>query len=127
MCKTIEEKWAIFKKDVLGKDDRKTVVNLQYFVPIEKLSNGRVVKRLEAKSMAANLVFILDFISKRLTGRLLKIPVKFEPQSLHWSHEQITVHSGILKYNGVKSYHPYISDDRKHDQHFVKIAMKEML
>ena len=27
--------------------------------------------------------------------------MKHEPQSLHWSHKQITVHSGILKANGV--------------------------
>ena len=57
----------------------------------------------------------------------LSIPVQFEPQSLHWSHEQVTVHSGILKCNGVKSYHPYISDDKKHNQQFVHIALNEML
>ena len=27
----------------------------------------------------------------------LSIPVKFIPQSLHWSHAQVTTHSGILK------------------------------
>ena len=32
----------------------------------------------------------------------LTVPVKFEPQSLHWSHEQITVHSDILKVSGEK-------------------------
>lgn len=57
----------------------------------------------------------------------LKVPVKYEPQSLHWSHEQITVHSGLLKYQGVKSYHPYLSSDRKHDQHFVHCVLEEML
>ena len=47
------------------------------------------------------------------------IPVKYEPQSLHWSHEQVTIHSGIFKLStGHKSYHPYVSDDRKHNQHF---------
>lgn len=40
----------------------------------------------------------------------LTVPVKFEPQSLHWAKEQVTVHSGILKTNGQKSYHPYFSD-----------------
>ena len=60
------------------------------------------------------------------------IPVKFQtlviaPQSLHLSQSQITVHSGILKNHGEKSYHPYLSDDRKHDQSFVKIVIKEML
>ena len=57
----------------------------------------------------------------------LSIPVKSEPQSLHWSHEQVTIHSGIMKLQGEKSYHPYISNDKKHDQHFVHVALQEML
>lgn len=57
----------------------------------------------------------------------LKIPVKFEPQSMHWHHETVTVHSGITKIHGQKSYHPYISDDKKHDQKCVKYAVEEML
>ena len=27
----------------------------------------------------------------------LSLPMKYEPQSLHWAHDQVTVHSGILK------------------------------
>jgi len=57
----------------------------------------------------------------------LSVPVKCEPQSLHWGHEQVTVHSGILKINGAKFYHPYLSDDRKHDQVFVRKVIQEML
>ena len=52
-----------------------------------------------------------------------KIPVKSKNQSLHWSHKQITLHSGILKVNGAKSHHKYISDNLKHDQHFVYIVL----
>ena len=37
----------------------------------------------------------------------LNIPVKYEPQSLHWCHQQVSVHSGITKSNGEKLYHPY--------------------
>ena len=33
----------------------------------------------------------------------LTVPVKYEPQSLHWAHEQVTVHSGITKVNGEKT------------------------
>ena len=33
----------------------------------------------------------------------LSVPVKFEPQSMHWHYEQVTVHSGILKQRGEKS------------------------
>ena len=36
----------------------------------------------------------------------LSIPLKFEPQSLHWSHAQVTVHSGIVKTPTEKTYHP---------------------
>ena len=57
----------------------------------------------------------------------LTVPVKYEPQSLHWAHEQVTVHSGLIKVNIAKSYHPYFSDTKVHDHVFVKIAMDEML
>ena len=57
----------------------------------------------------------------------LQVPVKYEPQSLHWSHEQVTVHSGLMKFEGEKSYHPYLSDDKKHDQHVVEVALCEMI
>ena len=57
----------------------------------------------------------------------LSIPIKYEPQSSHWSHSQATVHSGILKNSATKSYHPYLSNDRKHDHVFVHLATEEML
>ena len=57
----------------------------------------------------------------------LQVPVKYEPQSLHWAREQLTVHSGILKCNGDKSYHAYLSNDKLHDQFFVDIVTREML
>ena len=56
----------------------------------------------------------------------LSIPVKFEPQLLNWSHQQVTVHSGIMKVGGIKSYHSYISNDKKHDQSVVKVVIEEM-
>ena len=57
----------------------------------------------------------------------LSVPVHQEIQSLHWSHGQVTVHSGIIKQNGEKSYHPYLSNNKKHDQHFVHLVLDEML
>ena len=57
----------------------------------------------------------------------LKVPVKYESQTMHWCHQQITIHSGITKSNGEKTYHAYFSDDTTHDQVFVDTAMKEML
>ena len=56
----------------------------------------------------------------------LKLPVRWEPQEMHWCYEMITVHSAILKLHGDKSYHPYVSDDKKHDQPFVRIVLEKM-
>ena len=69
-----------------------------------------------------NNVFLdLDFAEN------LTLPMKYQPQSLHWAQEVVTVHSSISKSKDGKIYHPYISNTRKHDQVFVKIAMQEML
>lgn len=57
----------------------------------------------------------------------LSIPIKFEPQSMHWSQAQVTVHSGILKVDGEKYYCPEVSDDLKHDQKFGKLAIDGIL
>ena len=57
----------------------------------------------------------------------LKVPVKNEPQSLHWHHEHITVHSGILKTHGEKTYFAHISDDKTHDNVFIRIAVDGIL
>ena len=45
----------------------------------------------------------------------LTVPVKFEPQSLYWCHQQVTIPSKILKCNGEKNYIAHFSDDHKHD------------
>ena len=53
----------------------------------------------------------------------LTIPVSKEPQSLHWVNHQLTVHSGIIKHNGTKTYVAYFSNDLTHDQTFVDTAL----
>ena len=57
----------------------------------------------------------------------LKVPVKKEPQGMHWSHIQVTVHSAVLKTSQGKQYHPYLSEDRKHDQQLTKVAIKKVI
>ena len=37
------------------------------------------------------------------------------------------MHSGILKLKREKSYHPYLSTNRKHDQHFLQLCILEIL
>ena len=55
------------------------------------------------------------------------LDVNKEPQSLHWSKRQLTVHSGIVFDKGVKYYHPYFSADLHHDQEFVLLSIETML
>ena len=57
----------------------------------------------------------------------LSLPLKQEPQSLHWTKQQVTVHSGILKCSGEKTYHPYSSDTLIHEQTFLRLVIEEML
>ena len=68
-----------------------------------------------------------DVLRLILTFNRLTVPVKFEPQSLHWCQQQVTVHSGILKCNGEKSYITHFSDDRKHDQLFIDYVVKNII
>ena len=59
-------------------------------------------KTIKPLTDALNAVYMdIDF-AKNLT-----VPVKYELQLLHWAQEQVTVHSGLIKVNGTKSYHPY--------------------
>lgn len=37
------------------------------------------------------------------------------------------MYSGILKNSGEKGYHPYLSNDHKHDQVFVHLAIEEII
>ena len=53
--------------------------------------------------------------------------MKEQPQSLYWSLQVVTVHSAISKSKSGKIYHPYLSDSKKHDQVFTKLAMEEIL
>ena len=49
----------------------------------------------------------------------LSLPVKHEPQFLHWHHDQVTVHTGIVKIHDENSKH-------KHYQRFVKLALGDV-
>ena len=57
----------------------------------------------------------------------MKIPVKWESQSLHWHHEQVTFHSGIVKVDGDKYYCIHILEDRNHDKVFVDEVVLQMI
>ena len=57
----------------------------------------------------------------------LTVPLKQSPQQMHWSKKQVTVHSGILKVNGTKQYHPYLTEDMCHDQQLVGVNLKRLV
>ena len=72
-------------------------------------------------SFANTLCIDIDFSEN------LKIPVKWEPQSPHWHHDQITFHSGIVKVNDYKYYYIHTSEDRNHDNVFVDEVLLQMI
>lgn len=72
------------------------------------------------KDMSPSLYTDIDF-SENLT-----LGMKFEPQSMHWVRSQITIHAAILFLENEKQYHAYSSDDRVHDQAFVKLAIQQI-
>ena len=56
----------------------------------------------------------------------LKIPLKKERQSVHWSVVEIIVHS-IFRKDGNKEYHCYVSDNLIQDRAFNNLVLDEML
>ena len=46
---------------------------------------------------------------------------------MHWSKRQVTVHSGIVKVNGIKEYHPYLTEDNQHDQALVWVNLERLV
>ena len=101
---------------------------------IEKMLTKIIHHRNLLRNFRTNIDTVLNVIEKVAEIGLdfsenVTIPVNKEPQSLHWAgcKEVKTVHSGLTKCNGNKTYHPYISDDLTHDQAFVKVVMMEIL
>ena len=116
LCAHITEKWGQLKEMASFTDA--LLPEITYHQNMLKLYRSSI-KMFYQLFPAVHLD--IDF-SENLT-----IEVKFEPLSLHWVKQQITVHSGIVNVNVEKSYHPYVSDSRVHDQAFVKLAMIAML
>lgn len=70
----------------------------------------------------------IDFIEIDIDfSENLTIPLHKEPQDLHWSKHQISLHTGVLKEHGEKSYHIAFSNDLSHDQCFVKAVLQDIL
>ena len=46
---------------------------------------------------------------------------------MNWSKTQVTIHTEILKMNGQKEYHPYLTEELYHDQQLVGVALEILL
>ena len=108
-------------------------VNISFVLDfIEKMLPNIIHHRNLLRNYRTNINTVLTNINNLIQlwidfSENLTVPVNKEIQSLHWSREQKTIHSGILKFRGEKQYHPYISDDLKHDQVFVANVIENML
>ena len=78
---------------------------------------GNVISTFQESFDSVNVD--IDFSEK------FKVPLKHEPQSLHWSNPQVIVHSGILKVSGEKEYHAYLSDDIIQDHVFASQVLDD--
>ena len=125
-------------KNKKGEDVRKLVlvnhqVTIDYILDFIEELLAEVIHHRNKLRLFRNVkkIFMALFICIYIDGDFsenLTIDVKWEPQSLHWSKKQVSIHSGIVKTSdGQKTYHPYVSDNREHDQPFVAVAIKKML
>ena len=75
----------------------------------------------ELRNLHTCVMIDMDFSEK------LKVTTKNEAQSQHWNQRSIIVHSGIMREQGVKSYHAYMSEDCFQDQVFVNVVLDRMM
>ena len=98
-----------------------------YFQKTNIITKGKETKRLKLLKTDADMVFLVNCVNNTLAKLIyhrntqsifeslfdsvsididfaenFTVPVKYKPQSLHWSHEQVTVYSGIMKVKGEK-------------------------
>ena len=97
---------------------------------IESILKDMIFHRNQLKHYRSTIKTLRNMIDHSIDvdfSENLKVPVKEEPQSLHWHHEQKTVHSAILKTQGEKTYFTHVSDDKIHDSTFMRIAVNDIL
>ena len=150
---TADEKTTIaftqFQKQVQYDSDRQMIMNKKK-KPVEKLV--AVKEQVNAKflveftrNLLPNIIHHRNILTlyRNIKGTFLDIMqcvymdadfsenltigVKQEPQSLHWTKHQVTVHPGIVKYSQEKAYHPYFSNSRVDDQPIAHQALREMI
>ena len=89
---------------------------------VKRIFHRNILKHYH--STVKSIVELFDKVQIDLDfSKNLSVPIKYEPQSMHWHYEQVSVHSSILKQQGEKSYHAYFS----HSKVFVKTVLDEMI
>ena len=76
----------------------------------------------EFRDINAGFMIDIDF-SEKLKSHISKQ----EAQSQHSNHKGIIVHSGIMREEGIISYHAHLSDNRFQDQVFVNHLSDKIL
>ena len=133
LCSHASVKWSEIKQKVIEKCDPSKTVRMQHFIKVKTTTNeDKEVTKVTATETNRSIQFILNFIdqlvskminhrdhlqvfdtqssSKCYAVRLdvdfpenLSISVKYEPQSLHWSHEQDYCWICIISTDGFSS------------------------
>ena len=80
-----------------------------------------MVAQIILDSLQEHVYISMDF-SENLT-----MPIKEEPQSLHWTKQQTTIHNVVSKVDGEKCYHVHMSNNLKHDQSYVFVSLTSVL
>ena len=114
-------------KQTKGGEIRKILTAVQQDVNISFLCN--FVENISSKIIHyRNLLKNFRTLYPQIVGNLstaelivdfaeyLTVPLSKQPQSMYWVENQVSIHSGIFKKNGEKTYHPYFSSDLTHDQ-----------
>ena len=95
----------------------KQKVNGKYLVEfigniLPKIIHHRNILKLYRPSIKSFYQLFLDASIDIDFSENLTLGIKFDPRSLHWVKKQITIHSGIVKCDGEKTYHPYVSNTK---------------
>jgi hypothetical protein len=110
---------------------------LEFFdTSIDQTTKSRMSKTIHHRNLLRNFRYAKPIVLENFENLThlsidfsenLTVPVKQEPQSLHWYKEQKTIHNVVMRNNEGKSYHPHFSDDLTKDQEFVTVSLREIL
>ena len=141
--------FTYFDKQIQYDDDGKVILNkkekpVKKLVPVKENATAKFLIEF-LRNMLPNIINHRNMLKlyRNIKGAFLNtlntvymdidfsenltIGINWEPQETHWTKTQVTVHSGLVKLDEEKVYHPYISNSRLHDQVFVHQALEEMI